>query len=190
MKGVRSAGVSPPVRPSVAGPRARGKQPGRAGARKPSLNVVWWVRWAVGRRNRARSPREEKPLPGVGCPQRPVGTAEKGVRFSRNLPILPISQKRKDGERTREKECVLSAQLQCHCGSADSGKGLPAPAPLPAVARVSRGCRMKGARTRWRGVGRDWALRAQRGAEAPTASSPNRWGRGVVQCRGAEGRHT
>lgn len=47
---------------------------------------------------------------------------------------------------------------------------------------------MKGARTRWRGAGRDWALGAQRGAAAPFASRRSRWGHGAVQCPGAEGR--
>lgn len=34
------------------------------------------------------SPSGEKPLPEAGCPQRPVGTAERGVKI---LPHLPDS---------------------------------------------------------------------------------------------------
>lgn len=58
------------------------------------------------------------------------------------------------------------------------------PAPL-AITHGGWRCRMQGARTRWRGVGRDWVLREQKGATAPV--SPGQVGarRGA---RGAEGR--
>lgn len=51
------------------------------------------------------------------------------------------------------------------------------------------GCRLKGARTRWRGVGRDWALRAQEGAAAPRRSAREQVGErcgGALEPRGAE----
>lgn len=119
-----------------------------------------------------------------------LATAEKGVKI---LPQLadsahfPEAPERREDPRNRARP-FCSAPVSR--GLADRGRvcrPLLRSRPSPPVLG---GCRMKGARTRWRGVGRDGALRAQRGAEAPTASSPSRWGRGAVRSRGAAGRHT
>lgn len=115
------------------------------------------------------------------------------------LPQLPLAEfypfHRSAGtERAGADECVLCAQLQDLRRLADRGSVCRPPTSAPlAVAHGSRGCRMKGARTRWRGVGRDWALWARRGAAAPDASRGSRWGRGVARrwgARGGGGRHT
>ena len=63
----------------------------------------------------------------------------------------------------------------------------PPHSALQAITHGSWGCRMKGARTRWRGVGRDWALRAAKGAAAPRRVPPEQVG-ARRSARGAEGR--
>lgn len=87
----------------------------------------------------------------------------------------------------------LCAQLQYYCRLADRGGGSVCQAPrsaLLAIAHGSWGCRMKGARTRWGGVGKDWALGAPL-----RPSQPARAGGGAGWCcapapRGGGGRHT
>lgn len=100
----------------------------------------------------------------------PVGSVEKGIkRVSCNSPwqILPISQKCQNEERTRRSGCILCGLLQCHCRLDDRVKCLPPHSALLTITHDGWGYRMKGSRTRWRGVGRDRALRALKGAAAP-----------------------
>lgn len=176
----------------------RGKQRGRAGGQEPSLNVVWGLRWAVGGRNQGQqAPDERSPYARSWLPKAPLLAPSKRSKDSPATSlgrILPISQKRKNGEGRRKRVRLLCSAPVSPRRLADRGSVCrPSTSVLLAIAHRSRGCRMQGARTRWRGVGRDWALWALRGAAAPNASRGSRWGRGVARRWGAEGgggRHT
>lgn len=83
---------------------AGGKHRGREGRPEPGLNVGVGVQWAVGRRNQGQRALDERsPCLKPAAHGAPVGSAEKEVKILPQLPlaeILPLSQKRKKGERT------------------------------------------------------------------------------------------